>query len=375
MHRADFTVCTRRAAALLAAAVLGTGCATADGQRGGTGLERPAGQEKEYPASQPDMMRAAVAAFWELGYIPVAVDPAAGIIRAKRIPERSVGKLLRLGGPVPTRATAVLVRTAPARTRVRLAFTDHRALRNRDGSRGRPAAAVDEPGLYHLAFAEIGRALEAGPAPRTPDVQVVRLATTHPGAVARFTTQMPESARAPAPRTSDVQVVRLAATPPGAVVRITTQMPESARVRAPVQRRAPPISPAPVEPVRQAAVPRAQPLPPVPPVEEGRVLHSSPERLRPPLPAPAPELEPAPRRADPPPPAPTTIPAGPIRVPDVSLADVHVALMKAGFGAGREWGTYGSWTRERVKRFQRDRGLRATGVIDAATWAELSAYR
>lgn len=58
----------------------------------------------------------------------------------------------------------------------------------------------------------------------------------------------------------------------------------------------------------------------------------------------------------------------------VSLADVHLSLMKAGYGAAREWGTYGPQTTANVKRFQQAVGHPETGVIDEATWAVLKQY-
>lgn len=66
--------------------------------------------------------------------------------------------------------------------------------------------------------------------------------------------------------------------------------------------------------------------------------------------------------------------SGWITIPDVSLEDVHMALMKAGYGASGEWGEFGPQTAKSVQRFQKARHLPATGVIDGPTWDMLGPF-
>ena len=52
---------------------------------------------------------------------------------------------------------------------------------------------------------------------------------------------------------------------------------------------------------------------------------------------------------------------------------LQVDLNKLGYATGSADGSYGAKTRAAVSEFQSDRGLKATGVMDAATWGKLNA--
>lgn len=64
-----------------------------------------------------------------------------------------------------------------------------------------------------------------------------------------------------------------------------------------------------------------------------------------------------------------------IRVEGVELADVHLALSAAGHSVMVEWGHWGPKTTERVRRFQMERDIPVTEIIDEPTWGKLKPYR
>ena len=78
----------------------------------------------------------------------------------------------------------------------------------------------------------------------------------------------------------------------------------------------------------------------------------------------APKVEPTPR--EPPP------PAGPSRK---LVREVQQALNRLGYSAGPEDGVMGPRTRNAVRAFQRDAGLRETGAIDEQLLAQLKRHR
>lgn len=53
---------------------------------------------------------------------------------------------------------------------------------------------------------------------------------------------------------------------------------------------------------------------------------------------------------------------------------IQAALKAAGFYAGAVDGKIGKKTRESIRKFQRDNGLKADGIVGAQTWDRLSEY-
>jgi len=87
-------------------------------------------------------------------------------------------------------------------------------------------------------------------------------------------------------------------------------------------------------------------------------------------PAPAVPVSPAPPAAEPARPAPEPVAAAPA---PMSGKELQEALAALGYNPGRIDGKPGPKTREALKRFQKDAGLPATGVLDAETTQRLRA--
>lgn len=96
----------------------------------------------------------------------------------------------------------------------------------------------------------------------------------------------------------------------------------------------------------------------------------------PPAPAPAPTVVPAPAPA-PVPPAPVVAPPpAPAPVAQDPLSAVRQAqerLNQLGYAAGTPDGLVGPKTRAALRRFQQEKGLKVTGVLDSATADKLNA--
>lgn len=65
---------------------------------------------------------------------------------------------------------------------------------------------------------------------------------------------------------------------------------------------------------------------------------------------------------------------GPIIRVSAAPEKVQTALQSAGYYKGNVDGKAGAKTREAIAQFQRDRGLKADGVVGKATWAELKTF-
>jgi len=63
-----------------------------------------------------------------------------------------------------------------------------------------------------------------------------------------------------------------------------------------------------------------------------------------------------------------------LRVSGVTPQKVQKALQTAGYYKGTVDGKLGERTREAVRQFQKNHGLKADGVIGQQTWAELKTY-
>ncbi|MFH1355211.1 MAG: peptidoglycan-binding domain-containing protein [Candidatus Omnitrophota bacterium] len=57
-----------------------------------------------------------------------------------------------------------------------------------------------------------------------------------------------------------------------------------------------------------------------------------------------------------------------------SSKQIQTALKNAGYDTGKIDGKIGKNTREAIKAFQRDRGLKVDGKVGKQTWGELGAY-
>ena len=57
-----------------------------------------------------------------------------------------------------------------------------------------------------------------------------------------------------------------------------------------------------------------------------------------------------------------------------SLKNIQIALANAGYYNGKIDGKIGSKSREAIKDFQRDNGLKADGIVGANTWDKLREY-
>jgi peptidoglycan hydrolase-like protein with peptidoglycan-binding domain len=58
----------------------------------------------------------------------------------------------------------------------------------------------------------------------------------------------------------------------------------------------------------------------------------------------------------------------------ISAENVQIALKNAGYYKGNIDGKVGSGTKAAISRFQRDRGLKADGIVGKKTWMELEKY-
>lgn len=65
---------------------------------------------------------------------------------------------------------------------------------------------------------------------------------------------------------------------------------------------------------------------------------------------------------------------GPIIRVSVAPEKVQSALQSAGYYKGNIDGKVGMKTREAIAEFQRDRGLKADGIVGRATWTELKTF-
>ncbi len=61
-----------------------------------------------------------------------------------------------------------------------------------------------------------------------------------------------------------------------------------------------------------------------------------------------------------------------LRVSGVTSQDLQRALQKAGYDPGPIDGTIGRKTKKAVKAFQKDRGLKADGIVGEKTWTLLN---
>jgi len=61
-------------------------------------------------------------------------------------------------------------------------------------------------------------------------------------------------------------------------------------------------------------------------------------------------------------------------LPKPTIRNIQEALKRAGFYDGAVDGKFGPKTREAIKNFQRNKGLKADGIVGSKTWQELSRY-
>lgn len=67
-------------------------------------------------------------------------------------------------------------------------------------------------------------------------------------------------------------------------------------------------------------------------------------------------------------------PAKPVSAKPQSVKEIQMALANAGYEPGPIDGKMGSKTREAVRRFQKDAGLKADGVVGPVTWSKLGQF-
>ncbi|MCM8778827.1 MAG: peptidoglycan-binding protein [Candidatus Omnitrophica bacterium] len=61
-------------------------------------------------------------------------------------------------------------------------------------------------------------------------------------------------------------------------------------------------------------------------------------------------------------------------LPKPTIRNIQSALKRAGFYTGEIDGKLGPKTREAIKKFQRDKGLKVDGIVGKTTWRELFPY-